>query len=47
MDTVTITIPDIMLRSISYLKQYVSETGFCLRLQVGPADRLALFIGPT
>jgi hypothetical protein len=31
---ITITILDIIHRSIFYLKQNVSETGFCLRLQV-------------
>jgi hypothetical protein len=33
---VTATILGIMHRPVFYLKLYVSETGFCLRLQVGP-----------
>jgi hypothetical protein len=42
-----------MHRPDSYLKKRdVSETGFCFRLQVepiqmGPVERLSLFIGPT
>jgi hypothetical protein len=40
----SITILDIIHRPIFYLEQKVSETGFCLRLQVepiqlGPIDR--------
>jgi hypothetical protein len=34
----TITFLDIIHRPVSYLKHDVSETGFCFRLQVGPAQ---------
>jgi hypothetical protein len=33
---ITITILDIIYRPVFYLKHDVSETGFCLRLQVKP-----------
>jgi hypothetical protein len=38
---VTVTILDISHRPVFYLKREVSETGFCLRLQVGPT-----YLGP-
>jgi hypothetical protein len=46
--TVTITILDIIQLPVFYLKHDVSETGFCLRLQVEhlSGDRLAPLIGP-
>jgi hypothetical protein len=34
----TITILDIIHRHVSYLKHDISETGFCLRLQVQPTQ---------
>jgi hypothetical protein len=45
--TVTITIADIIYRPVFYLKHNLSETAFCLRLQVEPVRRqkLALSIG--
>jgi hypothetical protein len=37
--TITITILDITHRPFLHIKYNVSETGFCLRLQVGPTGR--------
>jgi hypothetical protein len=37
-DDVSITIMDIIHRSVFYLKHDTSETGFCLRLQVEPTE---------
>jgi hypothetical protein len=34
----TITIPDIIHRPVSYLKHSVSETGSCLRIHVEPTQ---------
>jgi hypothetical protein len=42
--SVIITILDTILRPALYLKQKVSEAGFCFRLQVGPLDRASLCI---
>jgi hypothetical protein len=39
---ITITILDIMHRPVFYLKHDVSETGFCLRLQVEPTQLCAI-----
>jgi hypothetical protein len=39
---ITITIMDIIHRPVFYLKHEVSETGFFLRLQVGPIERAHL-----
>jgi hypothetical protein len=45
---ITTTILDIIHRPVFYLKQSVSETGFCLLLQgeptqLGPVDRASLY----
>jgi hypothetical protein len=40
----TVTILDIILRPVFYLKREVSETGFCLRLQVGPTHLGSMYI---
>jgi hypothetical protein len=56
---ITVTIVDIILRPVFYLKHYVSQTGFCLRLQVEPTqlvpkdraslspDQTSCLLGPT
>jgi hypothetical protein len=48
---ITITILGIIHRPVFYLKHDVSETGFCLRLQVEPSQlvsvvRASLFLFP-
>jgi hypothetical protein len=44
-----VTIQDITHRPVSYLKHNVSETGFCLRLQIEPGrkKRQLYRMGPT